>query len=154
MKCQACGKHEATIHYFESVDGNTKTLNLCVECAQEQGVAQVGFPIFQVQPLESNPAVQMELVLHGEPTPRDPNETCVACGKTLADYRHDSTHACPACHDSFATLGELKRRLKRGVPARETLKAQLDQAVAEERYEDAARLRDLMRQMPGGKHQA
>ena len=34
MKCEKCGKNEATMYYKETVNGVTREMHLCPECAQ------------------------------------------------------------------------------------------------------------------------
>ncbi len=144
MLCHACNQMEASIHYFESINGSTKTLNLCEHCAQLQGVPGLGFSVLEAVQMASaeEAAAQADV-----PRPSEAVEPCVACGKTLADYRHDPSQACPACQDSFASPGQLRKRLARAVGAREDLERRLERAVAEEDFESAARLRDQLRAM-------
>ena len=35
MKCQHCGKHEATFYYQSTVNGRTAQAHLCAACAEE-----------------------------------------------------------------------------------------------------------------------
>ena len=36
MKCEKCGKNEATMYYKETVNGVTREMHLCPECAQKE----------------------------------------------------------------------------------------------------------------------
>ena len=36
MKCERCGKREATSVFTQTVNGTSKTVHLCSQCAQEQ----------------------------------------------------------------------------------------------------------------------
>ena len=36
MKCEKCGKNEATMYYKETVNGVTRELHLCPSCAQKE----------------------------------------------------------------------------------------------------------------------
>ena len=38
MKCEKCGKNEATMYYKETVNGVTRELHLCPECAQKENL--------------------------------------------------------------------------------------------------------------------
>ena len=37
MKCQSCGKREATVKYFEDINGSKQELHFCTECAAKLG---------------------------------------------------------------------------------------------------------------------
>jgi protein arginine kinase activator len=139
MLCQACNQNEASIHYFESFNGNTKTLNLCELCAQRQGVAGMGISVLDAAQL----AAEAEGADGSQEEPAQ--EPCVGCGMSYADYRHDPSHACPACQDSFASRAQLRRKAARPLGAREALQRRLAQAIVEEDFETAAILRDQLR---------
>ena len=38
MKCEKCGKNEATMYYKETVNGVTREMHLCPECAQKENL--------------------------------------------------------------------------------------------------------------------
>ena len=38
MKCGKCGQNEANYYYRETVNGRTRELRLCEECAKEEGL--------------------------------------------------------------------------------------------------------------------
>ena len=50
MLCQNCGKNEATMYFRQTVNGQTKEMHLCPECADQPGVnnqfAQSFHPVF------------------------------------------------------------------------------------------------------------
>ncbi len=87
------------------------------------------------------------------------SQRCQACGLTWADFQKTQLFGCPACYENHAAnLAQLLPRLQPGtehsgkipagfqnVHAREMIevaKAKLPQAIAEENYELAAKLRD------------
>ncbi len=39
MICQSCHKEEATVHFTEIVDGKVNELHLCKDCAEKKGIA-------------------------------------------------------------------------------------------------------------------
>lgn len=163
MLCQSCKKQEATIHYFESINGQSRSLNLCEECAAGKGIESFGVPMVNLEALLK--AVP-EAFQPYAPT-QDHGKACVSCGMTYADYRHNPALACPACLDTFGSRQELRNRLKPqpkltatgssstarvdgAVPYPEAsraagLKRLMDRAVELEQFEEAARLRDLIR---------
>lgn len=38
MKCEKCGKNEATFYYKETVNGKTTEKRMCMDCAHEEGL--------------------------------------------------------------------------------------------------------------------
>ena len=38
MKCEKCGKNEATMYYKETVNGVTREMHRCPECAQKENL--------------------------------------------------------------------------------------------------------------------
>ena len=40
MKCQSCGKKEATVKYYENINGIKKELHFCMDCASKLGFAE------------------------------------------------------------------------------------------------------------------
>jgi protein arginine kinase activator len=86
--------------------------------------------------------------------------TCPACGLKYAAFRADGRLGCPDDYDAFRpALEPLLDRIHRGTRHEgktpraanrraelATLREQLAAAVAAEHYEDAARLRDRIRQ--------
>ncbi len=161
MMCEFCGQSVATIHYFESLNGKSRTLNLCDACAtNKKGIGQLSLPMLTldalIQGMDGQPGASQA------PQARELGGVCVGCGKTYADFRHNPDSACPACHDTFLSLPELMRRARK-IPrkwepqekiAQDALggddpaagrKKLLEKAVELEQYEEAARLRDLIR---------
>lgn len=149
-KCQACGK-DATVHLTQIVENQIHKVDLCESCAQEQGITDPeGFSLASMmskaQALESSPA--------GEEL------TCPKCGLTASDFRKRGQFGCDHCYVTFKHLLEpMMSGMHHGtkhsgkVPSRlvnerhlrqrlESLEGDLDSAVQEERFEEAARVRD------------
>ena len=47
MKCEKCGKNEATMYYKETVNGVTREMHLCPECAQKENLGGAFESAFQ-----------------------------------------------------------------------------------------------------------
>jgi protein arginine kinase activator len=161
MKCQFCD-NPATVHLTEIVKGSKRKreAHLCERCARERNL------------LPDQPVPQIDLkallqLLVGPLAPADPGTlTCPACGLEYAEFRAEGRLGCPADYDAFRpALEPLLERVHRSVrhagkvPAhfrRQVREAELKElrrllsaAVAGEKYEEAARLRDLIRQKEG-----
>lgn len=156
MTCQRC-EDQATVHLTETVNGRRREVHLCADCARKSGVL----------PDEPSPApggfeavVQGLIVAHvGELVGELAGLTCPDCGLKFMEYRAGGRLGCPNDYLVFARgLLPLVQRAHgatrhvgksaRSRPAaadRLRLRARLRTAVASEDYEEAARLRDLLR---------
>jgi protein arginine kinase activator len=156
MKCQSCSA-AATVHLTDIVEGHKKELHLCQSCAEQQQVLK--------QQELNLPAILQTLI--GQHVGRLSDElarlTCPACGIKYMEFRAEGRLGCPNDYDVFrAGLEPLLRRIHRAnrhvgkAPRRPPrsakleaelieLRGQLRAAVDSEAYEEAARLRDLLR---------
>jgi protein arginine kinase activator len=155
MKCQECGQ-PATVHLTDIVNKQKHETHLCDECAKKHGLFAGGSGQLNLQAL-----VQLTV---GQPAAADPGAlTCPRCGLKYAAFRADGRLGCAHEYDAFrAALEPLLERIHHAtrhvgkVPRaawRRTqladLHEQLRAAVAAENYEEAARLRDRLRQKEG-----
>jgi len=156
MKCQYCS-NPATVHLTDVVKKQKKELHLCQACAEQQ-------QLLQQNELNLNVIVQTLLGQHVGPLPDElARLTCPHCGIKFMEFRAEGRLGCP--HDYTVFRGELEKLLERihratrhigksprrkPDPARVNelakLRIQLKEAVEAEAYEQAARLRDLIRQ--------
>ena len=161
MKCQFCD-NPATVHLTEIVKVNKKrALHLCEKCARERNlIPPKPGPQLDLQAL-------LNLLVHPFPPGSQPaggddaaapavNDTCEVCGITLAEFKAEGRLGCPHDYESLrAALEPLLERIHRStahagkapraVRIREW-KKQMQAAIESEDYEEAARLRDLIRQ--------
>lgn len=162
MNCSNCGKNEATVFYKQLLNNQITELRLCLECAKS----------VQVPASPGLPAMDLLLSVLGK-TPasasRQERLQCGRCGLGFADFRKTGTLGCQQCYESFgAPLAELLRRIHGGTTrhagkapagtagakderrlAQEAakLRRQIEESVRREDYEEAARLRDLLRKL-------
>jgi len=156
MKCQFCSK-PATIHLTEIVDSQKKEIHLCQSCAEGQNL---------VQKQELNlPAILQTLIgQHVGPLSDElARLTCPECGIKFMEFRQQGRLGCPHDYAVFrAGIEPLLERIHRAtrhvgkapqrvVPAerhaeRVELRSRLQAAIEAEAYEEAARLRDLLRE--------
>jgi protein arginine kinase activator len=151
-KCQSCGR-PATVTVTNILNKQKRELHLCEDCAREQHHLLDDGPSLNLQAL-------VQLIM-GTPAAADPaGLTCPTCGLKYAAFRADGRLGCPDDYDAFRpALEPLLDRIHRGTrhqgkapkaalrraelgALRDLLKA----AVAVEDYEEAARLRDRIRQ--------
>jgi len=157
MLCMICKKTEAKVHLTQMVEGKVKKVDLCEDCAKAKGVDDpTGFSLADL--LLGLGASQEIAQTAAAPTGTE--LACPVCGFTQADFKKSGRLGCAECYKTFAEgLDGLLKTMHKGtrhtgkVPratgqlrdAGERIKAlqkRLEQAIAAERYEEAARLRD------------
>lgn len=153
MHCDVCQKNDATVYLTQIVEGKMQKVNLCEHCAKEKGVSDpTGFAMADLL-LGLGATQQIE---HGG----QPAQKCPVCGFTQIDFKKTGRLGCSACYDTFADgLANLLKGMHKGLkhtgkmPAHlsrryamadrvKSLETDLQKAVKNENYEDAARLRD------------
>jgi protein arginine kinase activator len=158
MLCDVCQKTDATVYLTQIVEGKMQKVNLCENCAKEKGVSDpTGFAMADLL-LGLGATQQIE---HGG----QPAQKCPVCGFTQIDFKKTGRLGCSACYDTFADgLANLLKGMHKGLkhtgkmPAKlsrrfamadrvKSLETDLKKAVKNEKYEDAARLRDEIQKL-------
>ena len=162
-KCDKCDR-PATHHSVEIIKGQKIEKHLCDLHAAEEGIAGVSAKAVHT-PI--NELLTNFVKLHsGGETQSTGELACDACGMTFSQFRESSLLGCPQCYHAFESpLGPLLERAHEGathhvgkVPRRTgtgeqrqaqlmRMRKQLDEAVSDEDYELAARLRDDIRRL-------
>lgn len=158
MKCQACKKRDATVH-FTDIEGNEKReVHLCEECAREKS----GIPPKSVtlEEILSNLIQQ-----HSKESAKLLKTACPNCGMSYIEFKAGGRLGCASDYVIFEEgLTPLLEKLHQGtqhvgktpsragaVVQRENelirLRRELDRAVQREEYEKAARIRDRIQQL-------
>lgn len=157
MTCDVCSEKEATVFLTQIVEGKMQKVNLCEACSKAKGINDpTGFALADLL-LGLGAAQQIE---KGPPVLK-----CEICGFTQADFKKTGRLGCSNCYDTFAEgLSEMLGNMHKGprhigkVPGHlakqiemdhqiRTLKSDLEQAIASEEYETAARLRDTLKDL-------
>lgn len=146
MRCEHCGRNEATFHYQSTVNGRSEEAHLCAECAAELGYTQ-GFggmddvfdhafdSVFSFLPsmfggfgdffTEPRLTLAARRTLQLQPAPDEPY------------------------YETESLLDEAEGRELRRECERNSLETRLREAVESEDYEQAARLRDELKSLDG-----
>jgi protein arginine kinase activator len=159
-KCQACGQ-PATVHVANIVAGKKRELHLCASCSQKQ-------QIIKNQELNLSVILQTMIGQHvGASSDELARLTCPACGIKYMEFKAEGRLGCPQDYGVFQkALEPLLLRIHRStrhvgkIPPHATrnaavqaelmeLRQKLREAVDMEAYEEAARLRDLIRRKEG-----
>jgi protein arginine kinase activator len=172
MLCNICNKNQATVHLTEIVDEQMSELHLCDECARKKSMEmeqQFGLSDLlaglvdygkQIGSVDKGPVVAQ----------------CSYCGLAFEDFGKIGRLGCSECYTSFSkNLGPLLKRIhgsnqhmgkvplgfkplvvkkeksvSASVPAPANLnelKDNMQKAIESEEFEEAARLRDLIKEM-------
>jgi len=162
MLCQICNAAEATVCLIETVNNQHITLNICESCAQKKHLGEM----LQKPAMAIHELLVSILQLGGPAAGKDPDLKCPSCGVTFSQFKQIGRFGCARCYDAFREnllplfrqfhqaeehrgrgLKTLPVALKTELPA---LQDQLKQAVEDEAYETAARLRDQIRRLEAG----
>lgn len=177
MKCEKCGKNEATTFYQETVNGVTRKMHLCSECAQKENLGGAFETAFQgFGSLWSDPfhsflgggfgSLWSDMLGAPAAAMLGTERKCPSCGLTESELRKTGRVGCPDCYGTFADILNPYVQKVHGAtrhigaaPAAETeqakadpveaLRAQLKAAIENEDYEQAAHLRDEIRRLEG-----
>ena len=160
MVCELCKQTQATVHLTEIVNEQMTELHLCEACANQKG-AQVESH-FGLADLLSGLA---DFSKTQEPEEVS-TKACTSCGMTYDDFRKVGRLGCAECYVIFKrNLGSLLKRIhgspihvgkspvrllkpaKVGKAELLELKRKLERAIADEAFEEAARLRDQIHRL-------
>ena len=152
MLCEMCGKYPATTHFKSVINGKVTERHLCSHCAGEAGLTDISF---------SNIFSSM---FNETPTLFD-QKRCACCGSSFEDIASTGKAGCSECYETFFDkllpsldrlhghtkhIGVKPAKVESAPTKKEKLKkakAELDKAVKEERFEDAAKIRDQIKEI-------
>lgn len=156
-KCQRCPER-STLHITEVEEDGYRELHLCFKCAQKY--------LQESEVSSSDPVVAAGLAGLGERVHL--KKKCPACGLTFQDFRGNGRLGCPQdyvvfrdelkpllehIHGALGHVGKMPRRVPTDSESQHRmiqLRQELQQAVAVEDYEKAARLRDSIGRLEQG----
>ncbi len=166
MLCQECNQRQASVHLTRIINNQKTEVFLCEECAQNKGEFNLAGEPFSFHNLLSgilNPSQQKGVRNVGY---RDSSRTCDLCGLTYSDFARQGRFGCSDCYQQYEgqQLDKLLRRIHGSsehtgkIPRRkggdmkkrkelQSLKERLQQAVEKEAFEEAAVLRDKIREL-------
>lgn len=159
MLCQNCKEKQATVHFVKVINGVRTEMHLCEKCAP---MAKQDFP-----PINSFDITVSDIInsFFGGNSVLTSGSGCSFCGSTLDNFSRTGKLGCSECyrafdeqlraplkriHGSDRHVGKVPKRAGDGVSKITNLKKQLEEAVAAEKYEEAAKLRDEIRKLGGG----
>lgn len=175
MLCDRCQKRDAKILYTEIINGVKKEQHLCEECATDYTSFQMEKPLMNSE-LTLGDLLSTLLESYTAEDKKQPGEvlpavTCTYCGTTYEEFVQKGRFGCAHCYRSFnEQLGKTLKsiqgaevhtgkrpkgfettttsgRILMDITEAEKLSLRLQEAIEKEEFEEAARLRDLIKQM-------
>ena len=161
MVCNVCGKSQATVHLTEIIDDQITELHLCEECAQKKGAQMESH--FGLSDLLAGLA-DMGSQFNSK-TKAEIKLKCQKCGLTYEDFKKVGRLGCGECYTAFKEalvpllkrihgstqhFGKSPRKALKTVKAKnelQELKEKLQKAIQKEEFEEAAKLRDKVREL-------
>ena len=159
MLCSICKEKPATVHLTQIVGDKMQKLDLCEDCAKAKGVNDpAGFALADLM-LGLGASQEIEQAGGGMEL------KCPHCGFSQADFKKSGRLGCSECYKTFAeALEGLLKTMHKGtrhegkVPealraTREQsdrlklLQKRLARAIEQENFEEAAQLRDEIKQI-------
>lgn len=165
MLCDECGQREATLHLMAVVNGKKTERHLCSVCAEKSHELEAAAGL--------KPDALLSAILKhgGEDGRREADSRVCSCGMTLERFHKEGRLGCPECYKTFGdVLVPMLQRLhgasahssgrlqpsvqdepapadeKPAESAIDALKRELREAIELENYEQAAVLRDRIRE--------
>lgn len=168
MRCQECQKRPATIHFTKYTNEEKTEVRLCEVCAKEKGYMTYPEESYSLHNLLSGffnfDSKQMDSQ-HGSFYQTQALK-CHHCGLSLSEFKRFGKFGCAECYTSFSShLDPILRRVHSGntkhngkIPKRqgaslhtkkeiESLKANLQALITQEEFEEAAIVRDKIREL-------
>lgn len=159
MLCQDCKKRSASVHMTEIVNDKKTEFHLCQECAQKKE----GFAMFAPLSINDILASFLNTEKLSQGTGTKEAEKCGTCGIDYNGFRKSGRLGCGDCYKSFrnqllpiikrvqggaAHSGKVSKRTGSDMRMQrriDQLKMKLKRAIELEAYEEAAGIRDEIR---------
>ncbi|MFH1824102.1 MAG: UvrB/UvrC motif-containing protein [Candidatus Firestonebacteria bacterium] len=172
MICDKCHKNESTVHYQQVINGQASEIHLCEECASEKGMLPLPFE----NPLSFGNMLTglLDEEEQGLEIREPKKKVKCKCGWTDVDLKKTGYLGCPLCYKTFnKSLVPLFRRIHGSnkhvgkmpakIPIKErlvekeiiekdmekikSLREELQGCINEEKYEQAAKIRDEIKKI-------
>lgn len=161
MLCERCKKNNATVFMQQIINGQKTEFHLCGECAAELNGSVTFDNMFK-------DFIDGFVNMNGLPASDVFSHKCPSCGFSFEDFRQFGKLGCADCYSSFRNqLVPLLKNIhgssrhsgkfpeKAGGKLKiqhelENMKLSLKRAIENEEFEEAAKLRDKIREMEGG----
>lgn len=161
MLCQICNKNQATVHYTKIINGNIEELHLCDECA----VNNKEFDFDSTFSFHKLLSGLMDNIQEGTSHKEKKTINCPFCGMDYVKFRQTGKFGCAQCYVTFKSninpllksihghdrhIGKVPIRANTQVAKQkkiQKLREQLNELVAKEEFEKAAKVRDRIKEI-------
>lgn len=177
MLCENCGKREANVRYSENINGRRKEMHLCEECSQKLGITQTNYTMpFEFGDLFGSFLEELNAPIFSPILQEIKNLACESCGYTFDDIVKTGRYGCANCYETFedkmdpilkklqganrhtGRMGKISdnhisfhqekdEKNKKETTELEKLQDRLKQVIKEEKYEEAAKIRDQIKKL-------
>ena len=158
MLCTNCNSREANFHYKQILGGKKTEHHLCGPCANELGYMGHNESLFDIGSILND-------FISGSSSHGATKTVarCPVCSTSYDEFRRSGLLGCDKCYDTFGSviestlariqpstthkgslMGEAGEKINKENEL-SALKTELQKAIIEERYEDAAVLRDKIK---------
>lgn len=159
MLCDICGKKQATVHVTEIINNQITEMHLCENCAREKSIQMeqefgVSDLLAGIADLGTKLGEKEELRLK-----------CDNCGMSYEDFKKIGRLGCGECYTTFRRnlvpllkrihgstqhLGKVPLKIVKEAKRKseiDILREKLQEAIQKEEFEEAAELRDKIREL-------
>lgn len=161
MICPRCLKKEATVYFSRNINGKKEEYKVCEDCAKELGFFGGSDLLFNINDFMSG------FMSKGISSTLLTDKICPSCGTSINELSKTSKLGCSKCYEVFDSYLEplMKRihgnthhtgKLPEHIDEKfkkqhelSSLKEDLKKAIAQENFEQAALLRDKIKEMEG-----
>ncbi|WP_047981988.1 UvrB/UvrC motif-containing protein [Ornithinibacillus contaminans] len=169
MECQECHQRPATLHYTQVINGHKTEIQLCEVCAKEKGYLtypEEGYSLHNLLTGLFNFDSNQMTNQHGTQAKTEKELRCAKCGLTFSEFKRIGKFGCGECYHTFSSsLNPIFRRVHSGntehlgkIPKRKggslhlkkqlgSYKADLLELIANEEFEQAAIVRDKIKEL-------
>lgn len=169
MLCEICKQNEATVFITKIINESKQELRICEKCAKESEGLNISGDMTFSTPFSFQNILSglMDYISQSQPTQEhkiaDP--VCSNCGTTYSDFKKSGLLGCSNCYKQFNStlkpvikrvqgntehVGKIPQKSGKDILERRKLnklKEELQKAIASEEYENAAKIRDMIRQL-------
>lgn len=172
MLCDNCGKNEANIKLTQIINGKKTEMVICEECGKNLGISSMDFEM----PIDISNFLGDFISEYDNSNyiPFNSLSTelkCNKCNMTYEEFLNNGKFGCEECYKTFENKIDILLKKIQGTEKylgrrvnhnknnkvqdikidnkKEELQKKLKQAIKEEKYEDAAKIRDEIKKLEG-----
>ncbi|ASN03709.1 UvrB/UvrC motif-containing protein [Virgibacillus necropolis] len=174
MECQECNQRPASLHFAQVINGNKTEIHLCEICAKEKGYMTYPEEGYSLHSLLTG-LFNFDAASIGKQnsSTNQPSKElqCPKCEMTFSEFKRVGKFGCAECYHTFSDhLDPVFRRVHSGntrhygkIPKRQggnlhtrkqvdEYKAKLGHLISNEAFEEAAEIRDKIRELEKEMH--